>query len=125
MTGCTTNNLCYYATPDGVYNYGVDGSTLYTAHKIQTIEGKEYSFKGIITMMKLLASDEKHNPLNITLKNDDPVLMVATWDGSESHIYALHISDATGQVKEASVYDKSTVSGWNFGKIYDANIKVL
>jgi hypothetical protein len=118
----TTDNLCYYATPNGVYNYGVDGSTLYTAKKIVASDGNEVQLKGQVTMMKLLDS---HFPVNISLKNEDPVLLVATWDGSESHLYAMHLSDATGQVTKISLYDKSTVDNWAFGKIYDANVKAL
>jgi hypothetical protein len=31
----------------------------------------------------------------------------------------------TGNVKQSVVYDAETVANWNFGKIYDVNIKSL
>ncbi len=50
---------------------------------------------------------------------------MAPWDGSQSHLYALHLDEMTGNVTTLSLYDATTVSGWDFKKIYDVNIKSL
>lgn len=116
--GKTVNEM-YYATAKQVYHYGLDGTTLTAARPLQKTDGSTLSFAGTITMMKML------NSPNVTTHNTDEVLLVATWDGSQSHLYALHLDEMTGNVTTLSLYDATTVSGWNFKKIYDVNIKSL
>lgn len=70
-------------------------------------------------MMKML------NSPNVTTHNTDEVLLVAIYDGSLSHLYALHLDEMTGNVTSMSTYDTTTVKGWKFRKIYDVNIKSL
>ncbi len=115
----STKNMCYYATPSGVYHYGHDGATLYSPVTLDMVDGSALTLDGEITMMKILASP------NITTHYDDTVLMVATWEDGASALYALHLDESTGKVEKAVKYDKTTVDGWDFGIIRDANIKGL
>lgn len=113
----SSQNMCYYATPSGVYVYGVDGNTLYKSSKISMKDGSAYNLSGEVTMMMLL------NSPNVKTRNTDEILLVATWNGSESTLHALHIEASSGKISTAVKYNKETVEGWNFGKIYDVNIK--
>ncbi len=115
----STQNMCYYATPSTLYHYGIDGTTLTTASPLVKTDGSSLTISGTITMMKKLASPE------VTTHYDDEVLLVATWDGTVSHLYALHLDAMTGNVLNEVVYGPENVGGWNFGKIYDVNIKSL
>ncbi len=112
-------NEMYYATAKQVYHYGLDGTKLTAARPLQKTGGSTIAFSGTITMMKML------NSPNVTTHTTDEVLLVATWDGSQSHLYALHLDEMTGNVTALSLYDATTVSGWSFKKIYDVNIKSL
>lgn len=114
-----TKNMCYYATPSGVYHYGHDGTTLYSPSALEMADGSALTLDGEVTMMKILASP------NITTHYDNTILMVATWKDSASALYALHLDESTGKVKKAVKYDKTIVEGWDFGIIRDANIKGL
>ena len=116
-----TINMCYYATPTGVYAFGHDAesNSLYNATKLSMANGEALDISGEVTMMKLLDSP------NVETHNTEPILMVATWDGTSSTLYALHIDKTSGKVKTVAKYNKDNVSGWNFGKIRDANIKNL
>ncbi|MGI6233201.1 MAG: PKD-like family lipoprotein, partial [Prevotella sp.] len=105
----STINMCYYATSNAVYRYGIDNNTLSTASSLIMTDGSSIDFSGDITMMKMLASP------NVTTHYDDEVMLVATWDGSESHLYTLYLDTMTGNVKKKVVYDSDTVEGWNFG----------
>ena len=113
----STKNMCYYATPSGVYHYGVDESTLYSASALGMTNGSALSLNGEVTMMKLLDSP------NVETHNTEPILVVATWQNNEATLYALHIDESTGNVKTAVKYNKDNVEGWNFGIIRDVNIK--
>lgn len=115
----TTKNMCYYATPSKVYNYHVDGNVLYDAEPLGMADGSPLSLTGRVTMMKML------NSPNITTRFTDPILLVATYDGSRSALYALHMDTMTGRVLKAVKYDASNVIGWDFGEIRDVNIKGL
>lgn len=114
-----TKNMCYYATPTDVYQYGVDGETLYAASKLDMTDGSALNISGEITMMKFLESP------NVSTHYTEPILLVATYSGGSSALYALHIDTTTGKVVTAVKYDSSNVEGWNFGKIYDVNIKAI
>lgn len=115
----STKNMCYYATSTAIYQYGVDGATLYPAETLGMADGGSLSISGEITMMKFLDSP------NISTHNTEPILLVATYSGGSSALYALHMDETTGKVLSAVKYDSSNVSGWNFGKIYDVNIKAI
>jgi len=115
----STKNMCYYATPGGVYQYGVDGSTLYPSEALAMTDGSALSISGEITMMKFL------NSPNITTRNTEPILLVATYSGGSSALYALHMDETTGKVLKAVKYDSTNVTNWGFGKIYDVNIKAI
>lgn len=115
----STKNMCYYATPNGVYQYGVDGETLYPAESLGMADGGTLTISGEVTMMKFLDSP------NISAHNSEPILLVATYSGGSPALYALHMDETTGKVLTAIKYDSSNVSGWNFGKIYDVNIKAI
>ena len=82
-------------------------------------DGSAISFNGTITMMKKLDSP------NVKTHYEDEILLVATWDGSQSHLYTLYLDTMTGNVTNKVVYDAANVQGWSFGKIYDVNIKSL
>lgn len=115
----STQNMCYYATPGAVYRYGIDGTNATAAAPIIMTDGTAVGLKGDVTMMKILASP------NTKTHNSDEILLVATWDGSASHLYALHLDNMTGNATKVATYDAATVTGWAFGKIYDVNIKSL
>lgn len=114
-----SQNMCYYATPSAVYRYGVDGSTLYPSSPIKMTDGTAVSISGEVTMMKILDSP------NVKTRNTEPILLVATYDGSNATLYAMHLDTMTGNVISISKFDSSSVSGWKFGKIRDANIKAM
>lgn len=113
----TASNMSYYATPSAIYQYGFDGSTVYQPNVLNMSDGSALTITGEITMMKFLESP------NVTTHNTEPILVVATWDGTNSAIYALHISTGDGKVLRAAKYDAETVDGWAFGRIADVNIK--
>ena len=111
-----SKNMCYYATRDAVYHYGLDGSEVSPLGKT---DGAVLDFGSEITLMKLLASP------NVTTRNDKPVLLVATWASGKSALWALHLDIMTGKVLKAVKYDETNVDGWAFGRIADVNIKGL
>jgi hypothetical protein len=115
----STINMCYYATASMVYRYAIDNNSLLTAVPLIMTDGSSINLDGQVTMMKMLASP------NVTTHFSDEILLVATWDGSQSHLYTFHLDTMTGNVKQSVVYDAETVANWNFGKIYDVNIKSL
>ena len=61
----------------------------------------------------------------VTTHFSDEILLVATWNGTASSIYALYLDTMTGNVSKTVKYGADNVAGWNFGKIYDVNIKAL
>ena len=115
----TTQNMYYYATPSVVYHYGLDGNVLTSAQPLCMVDGSALPINGEVTMMKMLRF------AGVTTHNTDEVLVVATWDGAKSHLYALHLDSMTGNVTRVSTYDSSTTEGWNIGKIGDIYIKGL
>lgn len=115
----STQNMYYYATRSAVYHYGLDGTALAPAQKLCMTDGSAISLSGDITMMKMFDTG------NVKRHDTDEILLVATWDGSQSTLYALHLDPMTGNVAKLSRYDASTVEGWAFGKINDVYIKGL
>ena len=114
-----SKNMCYYATPDAVYHYGLDAGTVSPLGQLGKADGTTLDFGGEITLMKLLASP------NVTTHNDKPILLVATWTSGKSALWALHLDVMTGKVGKAVKYDETNVDGWAFGRIADVNIKGL
>lgn len=114
-----SKNMCYYATRDAVYHYGLDGSEVSPFGQLGKTDGAVLDFGSEITLMKLLASP------NVTTRNDKPVLLVATWASGKSALWALHLDIMTGKVLKAVKYDETNVDGWAFGRIADVNIKGL
>lgn len=115
----TAQNMAYYATPSRIYQYGFEGTTLYPAVPLTMCDGSELSISGEITLMKFLESP------NVETHNANPILVVATWDGNNAALYALHVSTGDGKVLKVVRYDSETVEGWNFSRISDVNIKGL
>lgn len=113
----TAQNMAYYATPSKIYQYGFEGTTLYPATPLTMCDGSELSISGEITLMKFLESP------NVETHNVNPILVVATWDGNNAALYALHVSTGDGKVLKVVRYDSETVEGWNFSRISDVNIK--
>lgn len=112
-------NMYYYATPNGVYRYGLDGTNLIASQPLCMTDGTAVSFDGEITMMKRLCQD------NVTRHDNDEIILVATYQNGKSALYALHLDTMTGNVVKSAKYSSDNVDGWNFGKIYDVNIKSL
>lgn len=115
----STQNMMYYATASNVYRYGLDDKTLSAAQTLCMTDGSSIIFDGEITMMKMLDSP------NVERHDSDEILLVATYDGSQSRLYALHIEPMTGNVDFMSEYSADNVGGWEFGRIYDVNIKAM
>lgn len=115
----STQNMYYYATRSAVYHYGLDGTMLAPSKKLCMADGNGINFNGEITMMKMFDTG------SVKRHDTDEILLVATWDGSKSTLYALHLDTMTGNVAKLSRYDSSTVEGWAFGKINDVYIKGL
>lgn len=116
----STQNMYYYATKSAVYRYGLDGTTLSPAQQLCMADGSAIQLDGEITMMKMM-SDIK----NVSRHDDDEILLVATYNGSRSTLYAFHLDTMTGNVNSMSAYSADNVSGWNFGKIADVYIKAI
>ena len=112
-----TVTMCYYATANGLYHYTLNDGVTGEAAPITMSGGAAVNIEGEITMMKLL------NSPNISTHNSEPILLVATYTGSNAKLYALHIDTLTGLVSRVVLYDESTVKGWNYGRIKDANLK--
>ena len=89
------------------------------SQKLCMTDGISINFNGEITMMKMFDTG------NVKRHDTDEILLWATWDGSKSTLYALHLDTMTGNVAKLSRYDSSTVEGWAFGKINDVYIKGL
>lgn len=114
-----TSNMCYYTTNSAIYKYGLDKGKLYNAEKLTMADGSALNFNGEITMAKMFDNQ------GILTYNTDEILLVATWNGTESTLYALHLAEDTGNVNKVVKFDRSTVKDWKFGKIYDVGIKGL
>lgn len=112
-----SKNMAYYATSSKVYQYGFDGSVAYEPVVLNMADGGALNIQGEITMMKLL------NSPNVKTRVEEPVLLVATWDGAQSTLYALHLSTGDGKVLKTVTYNSGNVEGWNVGRITDVNIK--
>lgn len=115
----TTVNMYYYATKNSIYRYGLDGKTLTPSQPLCMTDGSAIQLDGEITVMKML------NQMNVNRHDSDEILLVATYDGAKSSIYALHLDKMTGNVVKSIKYSAGNVKDWNFGKIYDVNIKSL
>lgn len=115
----STINMLYYATPEAIYHYGIDGIQLTPALPLTMTDGASLPISGEITMMKMLRQS------NLERHDDDEILLVATYDGSASALYALHLDPMTGNVERMVKYDSNNVKDWGFGKIYDVNVKAL
>lgn len=107
-----TINMCYYATKNTIYHYGIDGATLYAPTPLDMVDGSTLNITGQITMMKRLLCN------NISF-SDGNMMAVATWDGTNSTLWILHMDTASGRVNSYSKYNKDTVEGWNYEKIVD------
>lgn len=115
-----TQNMAYYATPTTVYHYTLSGNgNIGIAEKLCMEDGSVLNIDGEITMMKIL------NSPNISTHNNEPILVLATWNENKSILYALHLDIMTGNVTYVAKYDSNTVSDWEFNRIYDVNIKGL
>ena len=112
-------SLYYYATKNSIYRYGLDGKTLTPSQPLCMTDGSAIQLDGEVTMMKML------NQANVKRHDSDEILLVATYDGSKSAIYAFHLDMMTGNVVKSAKYSADNVQNWNFGKIYDVNIKSL
>lgn len=115
----TTINMYYYATKNSIYRYGLDGKTLTPSQPLCMTDGSAIQLDGEVTMMKML------NQANVKRHDSDEILLVATYNGSKSAIYAFHLDMMTGNVVKSAKYSADNVQNWNFGKIYDVNIKSL
>lgn len=115
----STNNMLYYATADAIYHYGLDGTQLTPAQALCMTDGLALPISGEITMMKMLRQS------NLERHDNDEILLVATYDGSASALYALHLDPMTGNVERMAKYDSSNVKDWGFDKIYDVNVKAI
>lgn len=115
----STQNMYYYATANALYHYGLDGTSLTNASKLTMANGNPVALNGEVTMMKMFRTGE------VKRHDNDEILLVATWNGSASTLYALHLDTMTGNVTKASVYSADNVDGWKFGKIKDVHIKGL
>lgn len=115
----STQNMYYYATRSAVYHYGLDGTALAPSQKLCMTDGSAIGISGEITMMKMFDTG------NVKRHDSDEILLVATWDGAKSALYALHLDTMTGNVTKAARYDAANVEGWAFGKISDVYIKGL
>lgn len=112
-----TPNMCYYATRSRIYHFGLDGASGISGPRLLVMtDGAPVQVQGRITMMKLLDTP------NVRLHQSTPMLMCATYDGTEARLYAMKIDSSTGQVLSISTYD-SSLAGWNFRPIHDVNIK--
>lgn len=107
-----TINMCYYATKNKAYHYGIDGASMYTPTSLDMVDGSALNITGEITMMKRLLCN------NISF-NDGNMMAIATWDGKNSTLWILHMDTASGRVNSFSKYNNETVEGWNFEKIID------
>lgn len=116
----STQNMYYYATKTGVYHYGLDGSSLSPAQPLCMTNGSAIALDGEVTMMRMI-SDFK----NVSRHDSDEIMIVATYNGTRSTIYAFHLDTMTGNVNSVSTYNADNVQGWNFGKIADVYIKSI
>lgn len=115
----STINMYYYATKNGVYRYGLDDKTLVPSQPLCMTDGTPVQLDGEVTMAKMIKQD------NVKRHDNDEILLVATYDGSKSSLYAFHLDTMTGNVVKSVKYNSDNVKDWNFGKIYDVNIKSL
>lgn len=115
----TTINMYYYATKNGIYRYGLDGKLLTPSQPLCMTDGSVVQLDGEVTMMKML------DQMNVKRHDTDEILLAATYNGSTSSIYAFHLDKTTGNVVKSVKYSADNVQNWNFGKIYDVNIKSL
>ncbi|MDD7888019.1 PKD-like family lipoprotein [Flavivirga sp. 57AJ16] len=85
----------YYGVGDGIYLYDIPSGL---------IIGDKFTFPGGETITVMEIDD-----------NDPNVMMVATWDGNEGHVYELNLS-GTGEMTLGEQYD-------GFGQIVDMDYK--
>ncbi len=117
-----TQNMCYYATPSGVYQYRVDASSVSAAEKLGMSDGSAWPCTGEVTMMKILDTSV-NTP---THDRATTILVVGTYEAGSAALWALHMDTMSGRINKAVKYDASNVDNWGFNQpIIDVNIKTM
>lgn len=115
-----TQNMCYYATTNGVYQWHIDGSDISGAEPLGMTDGSSWAPNGEITMMKIIDNNNDtptHSP-------SETIMLVATWQNNQASLWSLHMDLMSGRINKAVRFDNSNTPGWNFNMpILDASIK--
>ena len=115
-----TQNMCYYATSNGVYQWRIDGNSIAAVEPLGMTDGSAWSPNGEITMMKLLDNDAMTTPTH----SSETILLVATWQNEQATLWSLHMDLMSGRISKVVRFDGDTTPGWNFNMpILDASIK--
>ncbi|MCL2562024.1 MAG: PKD-like family lipoprotein [Rikenellaceae bacterium] len=114
-----TNNLCYYATDNAVYQFGLAGATGTTVGRklLYGIDSPvDFPFSGEITMMKVFRPSLSSMTAATYYHLYGEVLLVGTYENGEGTLYAIRLSQGNGNAI-------SYKSWGGFGRIYDADLK--
>lgn len=115
-----TQNMCYYATSNGVYQWRTDGANISSAGALGMTDGSSWTPNGEITMMKLLDNDSMTTPTHST----ETILLVATWQNNQATLWSLHMDLMSGRISKVVRFDNSNTPGWDFTMpILDVSIK--
>lgn len=115
-----TQNMCYYATTNNVYQWHIDGGNVSSAEPLGMIDGSTWSPGGEVTMMKII----DNNNDTPTHNSSETIMLVATWQNNQAVLWSLHMDLMSGRISKAIRFDSSNTPGWNFDMpILDASIK--
>lgn len=116
--GSSFMNMCYYATPDGVFRFSVDYGKTIQPEVLMTQNNTPVRFEGTITMMKILKPGIYSGENNDTYYKSNVEMVVGTYGGvaGSGILYALELDPLSGRVMTVQKYE-------GFDEIYDVNIK--
>lgn len=116
--GTSFMNMCYYATPEGVFRFSADNGKTIRSEPLMTEKNEKIQFEGDITMMKILKPDIFSGDNNDTYYKSNEQMLVGTYGGTPGSgiLYSIELETLSGRVASVREYT-------GFDKIYDVNIK--
>ena len=116
--GSTFMNMCYFATPEGVYRFTVDNGKTIQPEPLMTANNAKVQFEGNITMMKILKPDIFSGNNNDVYYKSNVEMVVGTYGGTSGSgiLYSIELDPLSGRVLSVREYT-------GFDEIYDVNIK--
>lgn len=111
--GTSFINMCYYATPNGVYRFSADDGKTVQPEPLMTSDNTTVSFNGSITLMKILKPDISGGYYKTNVE-----MVVGTYGGTPGSgiLYSIELEPNSGRALSVREYT-------GFDEIHDVNIK--